>query len=247
MIEALRRHGIATCGTMEPAAVDRLVAQVSRAQLYRSHVAAKAKEPSVIGTEEAHRLGWEAFSPEMWEVIAAPHWFEMALAFFPVAREYFGGELPRLYSVNAFWTCPSEVPYDTQDWHRDQDDRKQLVAFMLGTHVGRPGDGEHLYQRGTHLIASDDLLGRPHREPPEEIVERVGGPAGTVWLEDTWGIHVGLPPRAAPRLLFWARWGVSDPPQSYVWDELRPAPKALLGWRYPADPELQEAIKLVVR
>lgn len=185
------------------------------------------------------------FCHDMWDVLGAPGVLDVALGSYGDAREYFD-EQPLLYSVNAFWTqpAPGQPDYqDTHSWHRDGDDRKQLVAFIFGTCVDKPSDGAHLYQKGTHLLR-DDQLGRDFRAPPPEDIVSVTGRAGAVFLADTNGVHMGLRP-SAPRLLLWARWGVSDPPQSYHWDRLKPLPRHRLGALYPSDPELQRAIRLV--
>ena len=209
--------------------------------MWNAHVAAKATEPPLPLFQVLAESRWPAFSHHMRDVVTAPNFFELALATYSAAQEYFG-ELPLLYSVNAFWTQPAsgQLPYvDTHYWHRDGDDRKQLVMFMFGT-----DGGVHRYQRGSHCL-TDAELGYDPAEPPPERVATVTGKAGTVFFADTSGLHVG--DRAlAPRLLLWARWGVSDPPESYRWDRLEAVPRDLLGDRYPADEALQRAIRLVV-
>lgn len=213
------------------------------------HVCAKSENPSATFAEAIeHR--WPVFSPTMEAIITAPHFFEVALSFFPHAQRYFG-EFPRLYSMNAFWTQPAgdgHVYMDTQAWHRDGDDQHQFTIFGFGTDVETMADGGHLYQIGTHHIP-DDQLSYPFREDPpvgEAKIKPIVGPAGTLFIVDTNGLHKALKPTTNPRLLIWARWGTANPPRSYEWDSLKPVPKEKLGNRYPDDPALQEAIKLVV-
>lgn len=218
------------------------------ALVYNSHVSAKATEPPVKLQEAITEKRWGVFAPPMAALIRAPFWFELATSFFELAKEYFDGEFPRLYSLNAFWTKAIEGPLymDTQAWHRDGDDRKQMTLFMLGSDVPDPSEGAHLYQKGTHKILDSDL-GRNFRDaPPMDLVESVIGPAGTVFIVDTGGLHKAIRPATKPRLLVWARFGVSNPPQSYGWDGLSPLPKVEVGDRYPINPELQESIRLVV-
>ena len=245
-LDELRVDGIWYPPPLAPAKVDDIAACLRRAPLYASHVSAKATEPPTDYDDAVRR--WPIFSPQMEPLILAPHWFEYALSFFDMAREYFGA-FPRLYSFNAFFACPLVGPLytDTQAWHRDGDDTHQFTIFMLGSDVMKAEDGEHLYQRGTHLI-DDDHLGRDWRETPKDtsIIEHVLGQRGTVILVDTQGLHLGTRPMTKPRLLVWARYAVSNPPASYHWDSLKPVAKEKLGDRYPTDPQLQEAIRLVV-
>lgn len=134
-----------------------------------------------------------------------------ALPYIPIAQDYLGQE-PILYSVNAWWSFPGWPPkHDTQDWHRDDDDTKFLALFMFLNDVGP--DGDHQFIRGSHKD--------PRIEVNPILVERVHGPAGTAFMADTRGLHRGLPPNH-PRLIAWARFGVSDPPKSYLIDKLSP-------------------------
>jgi hypothetical protein len=213
--------------------------------MYRHHIPGKAAEPPV-SHEEAVR-NWSVFSPKMEDVIRAPYFFELALSYMSLAKAYFR-QMPRMYSISAFWTTPAEGPLygDTQTWHRDQDDKYQMTLFMLGTDVPDPSEGAHLYQRGTHRIADKDLGRDPPSPPPVGTVEAVWGAAGTLVIADTWGLHKAIRPAKLPRLLVWARYAVANPPFTYVNDGLAPVPKTLLGDRYPSDPELQEVVRLVV-
>lgn len=241
----LRQDGVVRGLPMGRREVGEFADHLRHCEVYDAHVRAKSKDHRVWGDGVA--AGWPMFCHDMRDVVMAPHLFELALSTFPVAQGYFG-EDPRLYSVNAFWTqpAPNFEPYqDTHSWHRDGDDRKQLVLFLYGTNVLCQADGAHLYQRGTQVIA-DDALGRDFRAPHQNEIACVLGIAGTTFLADTGGLHLGLRPQNGRRMLAWARWGVSNPPQSYVWDQLSPLPRHRLGARYPSDPALQEAIRLVV-
>jgi hypothetical protein len=247
IIEELRREGIVRLPQFSVEKVDAFMAHIQSGPIYNAHVAGKATEPWAT-FDHAVSAGWRIFAPPFEAVVKAPHWFEYALGFFDLAREYFGGEFPRLYSLNAFWSAPSGGPLytETQAWHRDGDDPKQMTIFMLGSNVTHRDDGAHIYQRGTHLT-NDDNLGRDYRlDPPPEIVEEVMGPKGTNILVDTGGLHMAIRPLQRPRLLVWARWSVANPPKSYEWDSLAPVPKEEMGDRYPASEELREAIRLVI-
>lgn len=248
----MRRDGLVfltdSTGGMAPAAVDDLSYYLTQHTLYNAHVKAQAKE-SVLGWGLPQAHGWKVASVAMEDVVLAPGFFEHVLGLYPMAKEYFANlTMPRLYSMNAFWTFPvppNDLYMATQDWHRDQDAPVQFTVFMFGTDVFDPSDGEHQYQRGTHRVHENDF-GYEFREPPPERVIHVTGARGTTLLEDTMGMHRALPPLTGPRLLLWARWSNENPPQSYHWDQLQPVAKERLGNRYPSDPELQEAIRLVV-
>lgn len=231
VLEALRRDGIARIAPF--AGVAEFVAHLAARSVYNAHVRAKASEPPLPLDRALAERRWPAFCSDMIDVVLAPGFFELALSTFGLAELYFG-EFPRLYSMNAFWTQRTDgAPYkDTHAWHRDLDDRKQFVLFVLGTDVAAPEDGAHLYQRGSHEAEFGE-------------VETIVGPAGTAFLVDTRGLHLGVPPRDR-RMIAWARWGVSDPPVSYEWDRLSPVPRGSLGARYPDDPRLREGVRLVV-
>jgi hypothetical protein len=172
---------------------------------------------------------------DMTSVVTAPHFWEFALALLPQAAAYLG-TVPHLYSMNAFWTRASDdLPMrDLQTWHRDYDDEKFLALFVYGTDVMGPDAGPHMFQKGTHESAESGE------------VEIIYGPAGTAFLADTRGLHVGMKPTSPdPRLILWARYGVSERPRSYDIDELSPVPSALLGDRYPQDVATREIVKLV--
>lgn len=244
-IDALRRDGIVQLPAIGPGPVYDIWTHLTKCEVKNAHVEAKATSEPVRLRSALAAGQWPMMCHAMRDVILAPHLFEAALELRELAQDYFDGERPLLYSMNVIWTQPAPgVPQyqDTHSWHRDGDDRKQLVMFMFGTDVGI--DGAHLYQKGSHRIADSDL-GRDFRDPAPESIEAIYGPAGSVFLADTGGLHIGLRPRKH-RMLAWARWGVSDPPESYRWDQLAPIPRALLGERYPSDPVLQEAVHLIV-
>jgi Phytanoyl-CoA dioxygenase (PhyH) len=262
-LATLRRDGIAYVPwSMGAAELAEMKAFLDECLVWPAHVSTKADQTFRKKLKDARKSkDWPVYSPTMEDVVRAPHWLEYAMRCFPLAKEYFG-EFPRLYSVNVFWSQPANYPYgETHDWHRDGDDRKQFGMFLFGTDVTEE-DGPHLYQRGTHRhsdgreramkdvnaehLALDAELGAQKENPRPEDVIKITGPAGTMFFEDPNGVHRGLRPKK-PRMFAWARWGVSNPTGSYLWDKLRPCSKDLIGDRYPYnDPEMQEAIRLVV-
>ena len=159
--------------------------------------------------------------------VLTPHLLERALAEFDFVTEYLGTPNPYLYSLNVFVTRPGQpVRPDIQAFHRDTDDVKFLPMFFYLSDVGEDARQE--------LRVDDRVVG-------------IEGKRGTVFFSDTMREHRGLKPVTGERIIAWARFGVSNPPESYKWDHLEPIDKNLLGARYPTEPRLQEAIKLVAR
>ncbi len=209
-----------------PGAAEMLAYLQTRPQ-YHGHV----KGASVARHQPGNSNCW---APE--DVLRAPHFAEFALSLTDQARAYLG-LAPLLYSVNAFTTYPIAGPMnpDIQAWHRDKDDVRFLALFVYLTDVLKPEDGAHLFKRGTHRGLSDG--------PSQTVL----GPAGTAFFADTRGFHMGIRPSAKPRTIAWARWGVSDPPASYLWDKQSPCSREVLGTRYPSDVSLQASLHLVVQ
>jgi len=207
--------------------------------VYAAHV--KAKSDGVAREWHEAIRQFDVLSYDMADAIAAPHFFPFALQFTQFAADYLARP-PLMYSLNSFWTKPSagEANPDIQQWHRDRDDTKFLALFMLGTSVLTDAHGPHLYAKGTHRLK--ELGNHPPRGEP---VERITGPAGTCWLCDPRGLHVGLMPREGNRLLCWARWGVSSPPKSYEWDKLAPVPASKI-WNIPPENGYRQSTRLIV-
>ena len=172
-------------------------------------------------TADANVLCWTLET-----AVLAPYLLERALAEFDFVTEYLGTPNPLLYSVNCFLTRPGQpVRPDIQDWHRDTDDVKFLPMFFYLTDVGM--DGAQQLRVGNSEVSTV-------------------GPRGFTFFSDTMREHRGLKPRHGERIIAWARWGISDPPESYKWDKLGPADARLLGDRYLSlSPRLRNAIKLV--
>lgn len=164
---------------------------------------------------------------DMHDVILAPHLLELAMRQTDDVAEYLGVETPLLYSINAFCTQPGpHVRPDIQDWHRDSDDAKFIPMFVYLTDVG------------------DDAAQQVRTDAGAE--HAITGNRGAAFFSNTMLMHRGLTPKFSERMIWWSRWGVSDPPPSYLWDKLSPLDARLLGDRYPEDPRLRSSIKLVV-
>ena len=226
MIADLFKNGIVEYGLMSGAS--EMLAFLETCQSYHGHV----KGASVAKRNAGNSTCW---APE--DILRAPHFFEFAMQFTDTARTYLGHE-PLLYSVNAFTTYPVEGPMnpDIQEWHRDKDDSQFLALFVYLTDVLHEEDGAHLFKAGTQT----------HPSIVDGEIQTVLGPAGTAFLADGRGLHMGIRPSSRPRTIAWARWGVSDPPASYRWDKQSPVSRHVLGDRYPVDVNRQASVRLVV-
>lgn len=226
VVDALKKHGILTL-PLGFDGVDAFARHLDGRPVYRNHV---RQGKQVEGTLGSHP--WMCH--DMHDVIEAPGWFERALALIPIATKFLGTE-PVLYSLNAFYCEPGAKPKpDIQDWHRDSDDRAFLAAFTYCTDVLDENDGPHQFQLGTHGGAAAGPI------------VSVFGRRGAMFLGATSGLHRGLVPKWRRRMIAWARFGVSDPPEAYKWDGLTPLPRERLGDRYPTNPITQRIIRLVV-
>jgi hypothetical protein len=177
-------------------------------------------------------------------VLSAPGFFALTTSFLPVAEEYLG-VAPLLYSVNAFWTRPTKKAPNPhiQQWHRDRDDLKFLVLFVYLTDVEHVSDGAHFFATGSHR--QNDQQNRAPQASEE--VEVIFGPAGTMFLADTSGIHMGEVPwlGKSPRGIAWARFGVSERPAAYGWDKTTAVPASTLDLGV-VDASVQRATRLIV-
>ena len=134
----------------------------------------------------------------------------------PVLREialrYVGPRAKHL-GTNMWWSYANDRPRADRNnfaqlFHYDLDDYKFIKFFFYLTDVD-PTSGPHVYVRGTH---TNKLLRHtyPMRRLEDEEVSRayasddvlvLEGKAGDGFVEDTFGLHKGLPPQRADRLI----------------------------------------------
>lgn len=222
----LARDGIAVL-ERKMIGLDGFVSYLAGCPTYPNHVR-QGKPPAPLGSSP-----WMCH--DMADVVRAPGLLEEALRFTPFASQHLGQEAV-IYSLNAFYTEPTDTPKaDIQAWHRDADDVRFLVLFVYCTDIVAPEDGAHQFKRGTHLPGVE-----------EGEVATVLGERGTMFLESGCGYHQGLVPLKARRMLAWARWGVSGYPVAYGWDKHAPVPRAELGDRFPIDETLRRSLRLMV-
>lgn len=125
--------------------------------------------------------------------------------FLRIAAEYIGCK-PTLTSIGVRWSFPVPGrPVSVQTFHRDPDDWRFLKLFVYLTDVDSES-GPHVYVLTSHKTAGS-LRSRSfdgskvEREYGAKNVMPVLGPRGTTFIADTYGIHMGVPPRQRPRLI----------------------------------------------
>src|ERR1700739_3450164 len=239
MLDQLRKDGVVYASwSIQAKEVLALNLFLSTCVVYNAHVKAKSTKVESEVSRVIDNKSWPVFCVSMEDIVRAPYFFEYALIGFDLAEAYFG-EFPRLYSMNCFWTQPAFIEYkDTHWWHVDGDDRQQLVMFMYGNDVSSPEEGSHLYQAGSNNHWQDIAGNSPSNyssflwyeceRPPEDKVISILGKAGTCFFTDPRGFHMAPRPNKL-RMLCWARWGVSEMPESYKWDELTYVPRSRIG------------------
>lgn len=216
---------------LSDAQVREVMAHLRPKPVYRAHVVSRPDDTPVDFAAAAASVSHASYA--LPDLVDAPHLLEMANSdrILSLVESYLGCR-PTLYSMNAFWSFPGahELRPDLQKFHRDRDDFKFCTLFILLSDAGAE-DGAHWFVRFSQdpdtlqpQIARQDpaLAGRldidslfaPRSDLDElcfgalkGLLAPFHGPAGTAVLEDTFGLHRGDKPKA-PRLLFWARYGL---------------------------------------
>jgi hypothetical protein len=147
-------------------------------------------------------------------VVACP-WLMTAINRADILRlaSAFLGCKPTLCSLGVRWSFPSgKSPAATQAFHRDPDDWRFLKLFVYLTDVDSES-GPHIYVAGSHntrgpwrakTYAQEQLEARFGKQNMRAIL----GARGTTFVADTSGIHAGIPPQRAPRLLLQAQYSI---------------------------------------
>lgn len=130
--------------------------------------------------------------------------------------ERYCGEGAFCIASQMWWTFPAKVEEDLRKkfahfYHRDLDGYNFMKFFIYLTDV-EPGDGGHFFVSGSHRPSLRDSVSEGFRidriddsvihkrYDMRNIVEMVG-PAGTVIVEDTFGLHKGQTPSRNARLM----------------------------------------------
>jgi hypothetical protein len=126
----------------------------------------------------------------------------------------FLGCKPTIAYMAAWWSYPTPVgPQQAEFFHRDVDDWRFAKLFVYLTDVTAI-NGPHIYVKNS---SQSHLLGQIGRFRDEDVRKNFGdanilemcAPAGSAFLEDTYGIHKGQPVASGTRLMFQAVYGIS--------------------------------------
>jgi hypothetical protein len=130
-----------------------------------------------------------------------------------LAERYLGAK-PVLDTVNLWWTAKQDGVPDSnaaQLWHFDMDRVRWVKFFMYLTEV-TPESGPHCFVAGSHRTGGIPrrLLDRGYarlsdaevrREFAEEAIKTFTAQRGSIIVEDTRGLHKGLPVMRGDRLM----------------------------------------------
>lgn len=225
---ALREVGFAMLDPLDD--VERVQSYFDGCPVYvDAHMPETARRRGELPVIRSMTSASECVCTPMVSVICAPELLERGVECIRLAQVYLNTHTPLAYSMNMFTTRPGPAGTrpDIQEFHRDEDDPLGFMAiFFYLSDVLSDEDGPH------------ELKG------PDGVARRVYGPAGTCFVADTRNEHRGIKPTRGERGIAWVRWGVSDPPPSYVWDRNEPIPASLLGARFPR--EAAPLLKLLI-
>lgn len=114
---------------------------------------------------------------------------------------------PTLDYVAAWWSMPGHsIPEEAQSFHRDIDTLNFIKVFIHLTDVDE-SSGPHVYVAGSHKrnrrnesqrrCADEDMT----KDFGADSIVTFTGPAGTCFLENTFGFHKGALPKDKRRLI----------------------------------------------
>jgi hypothetical protein len=137
------------------------------------------------------------------------------------ARRYIGPRA-RLKVSRLWWSFAGDIDAadrneHAQRFHFDLDDYRFMKVFFYLTDVDKDA-GPHVYVRGSHKGKKLSELFPMRRFSDEEVEARyaadrivsIEGRAGDGFVEDTFGIHKGAPPKSRDRLLLQFEFAVHD-------------------------------------
>ncbi len=143
------------------------------------------------------------------DVIKAPGFLGIAndKQLLQIAADFLGCK-PTIGYMAAWWSYPTgKGAQEAEHFHRDVDDWRFLKLFVYVSDVDQD-NGPHVYVRSS--ATSGKLTRSIRRFDEEEVAEAFGkesivclpGKAGSGFMEDTFGIHRGLPVSRGERLIF---------------------------------------------
>lgn len=141
-----------------------------------------------------------------------------------VSRHYLGGEA-KLITMRTWWSFPTKSASEADlsrasfKFHFDLDDWRMLKFFFYLSDVDADA-GPHVYVRGSHNRRRMKhqltlLVGHPAHEVlgfyGEDSAITLTGRAGSGFVEDPFGFHMGTLAKHSPRLMMEVGFGVSKP------------------------------------
>jgi hypothetical protein len=209
--QCLQKDGIVLMpGLLTPSDVNDIVAYLRTKNCYDPH---HPKNPGFQYPQNAHSTCFVAYYTGE-DVARTPHLLKVANHPSVLeAIEIVFGCKPVLSNIDCWWSLAnydysdSRAPrfrHNATTLHRDVDDWSEIKLFMYLTDV-HERTGPHLFLKGSHLgqVAPGrrnfDVEG-VRRSHPENLLVVIG-PAGTAWLENSFGLHAGLPAQSDNRLI----------------------------------------------
>lgn len=158
-----------------------------------------------------------------------------------IAEEFLGAK-PTMSVVMLMWSFNSgNEAQQMQKFHRDNDDYRFCKVFVLLNDVDGIEDGPHLYIKNSHSqedvlrlidkmnISEEEkqqklkavFSGVPNHRYPDELINDIfppdqfkyhTGKRGTSIMENTWGIHRGIPPKRRHRFILQAQYSLQPTP-----------------------------------
>ncbi|MCW0001127.1 hypothetical protein OE766_23145 [Pararhizobium sp. YC-54] len=141
-----------------------------------------------------------------------------------VAKHYLGGEA-KMITTRTWWSFPTKSASEADlsrasfKFHFDLDDWRMLKFFFYLSDVDADA-GPHVYVRGSHnRRRMKHQLTLLVGHPADEVMDFYGedsaiiltGKAGTGFVEDPFGFHMGTLAKHSPRLMMEVGFGVSKP------------------------------------
>ncbi|MBB4274319.1 hypothetical protein [Rhizobium mongolense] len=222
----LRRNGIFTGLTLPPA-IHEEIARFARETPCFGNFERKVEFLAGEHAEAERRFG---------RTILSGHHFERVLQckaavavqqdplLLNIARHYLGGEA-KLITTRTWWSFPTKSASEADlsrasfKFHFDLDDWRMLKFFFYLSDVDADA-GPHVYVQGSHnrrrmkhqltlLVghSAEDVLGFYGKESAVTLT----GKAGTGFVEDPFGFHMGTLAKHTPRLMMEVGFGVSKP------------------------------------
>jgi hypothetical protein len=245
-----------------------LLKPIYNTHIYEPYVSSSANSdgvPRLIGSG-AEKFRFGAYSFE--DIMTTPHIIRLAThpKIVGVARAHLGTQ-PTVYSINIWWSFPGhEVgssDRDGQTFHRDKDYGRFCAAFIYLTDVDKDS-GPHHYLEYSHDVKATErvisarapalpaanLFNLPqdnygldpvYNELWKDHLKEIVGPAGTVFLANTYGLHRGRHPVARPRLMVWVRYSAFAGPPEHT-----RVKRSQLADPYPEDEHLRYMLRSIV-